>query len=189
MEHRRFGLRRILFILLLLLMLGLLALYIFNSPKEMILRFGVRNSFLLTFFIAAIGAFTSMTKFSAYPMVIAMVAGGLNYLLVGLVAGLGLAAGDVLFFLFGYSARDLTGYRSRKKLEHILTRIQRLRTLVVQLLIFVYIACTPLPNNLLSGALAFTGYPFRKAAIPLILGDIVFCTLVAWLAYKGISLV
>ncbi len=189
MEKHQSHLRRTIFVLLLLFMVGLVALYIFYSPKEMIIRLGVRNSFIIAFFISIVGAFTSMTKFSAYPMIIALVGGGLNFFHVGLVAGLGLAIGDILFFLFGHSARGFTGHRFKNKLDKILARLRRLKTILVQVLIFFYISCTPLPNNLLSGSLAFIKYPFRHVVIPLILGDVAFCILVAWLALQGISLV
>ena len=181
--------RQVLFFLLLAFMLGFFALYIFYSPKDLILQLGVRNSFVVVFFVSLVGAFTSMTKFSAYPMIIAMVAGQLNFLVVGLVAGIGLATGDILFFVFGHSARDLTGYKGKKKLEKVLEKLQQMKHIFVQFLIFIYIAATPLPNNLLSGSLAFTGYPFKKVVVPLVMGDIAFCTLVAWLAFMGISLV
>ncbi len=181
--------RRTVFVLLLLFMLGLIALYVFYSPRELIIRLGVRNSFIIAFFISIAGAFTSLTKFSAYPMIIALVGGGLNFFLVGLIAGLGLAIGDILFFLFGHSARDFAGHRYKQKLDKILQRLQRLNSLSVQILIFLYISCTPLPNNLLSGSLAFIKYPFKNVVVPLVLGDVAFCVLVGWLAFMGISLV
>jgi len=182
-------LRRITFVFLLLLMLGILALFIFYNPREMILRIGVRNTFLVTFIVSMVGAFTSLTKFSAYPMVIALVAGQIHPLVAGTVAGLGLASGDLLFFLFGHSAKDLTTEKGQRIQDRILKKLEGMRSLYVQGLIFLYMGVSPFPNNLLSGALAFTGYPFRKVVAPLILGDVTFCILVAWLAYHGVSIV
>ena len=180
--------KRILFVSLLVFMVGFLFMFVFHNPVEIITMFGIRNSYVLAFFVSMVGAFTSLTKFSAYPMIVALVAGGLDPLVVGFISGLGLASGDVLFFLFGYSARDLSSERTKNYLKRILSRIQSLRSIYVQGIIFLYVAATPLPNNLLSGALAYTGYPFKKAAIPLILGDVSFCLLIAWLALKGIQL-
>ncbi len=189
MHIPRITVRRILFVFLLAFMVVFLLMIIFYSPKEMVATIGVRNSFVAAFFVSMVGAFTSLTKFSAYPMIIALVAGQMDPFLVGLVSGLGLASGDILFFLFGYSARDFTGEKAKKILEKILSRLQRMNDLLVQFLIFFYFACSPFPNNLLSGSLAFTGYPFKKTVIPIILGDVAFCTLVAWLAYRGIELI
>lgn len=188
MKKKLFTFRRILFVLLSLFIMGFFALYVFYSPKELILHLGVRNSFVILFFVSLVGAFTSMTKFSAYPMIVALVAGNMSFFNVGMVAGLGLAAGDTLFFLFGYSARELTNHKWKDKLRNILAKLQSINDWLVQGLIFIYVGASPFPNNLLSGSLAFTGYPFKKVIAPLVLGDMAFCMLVSWLAFRGINL-
>jgi membrane protein YqaA with SNARE-associated domain len=180
--------KRILFVSLLIFMVGFLYVFVFHNPVEIITMLGIRNSYMLAFFVSVIGAFTSLTKFSAYPMIVALVAGRLDPLLVGFISGLGLAAGDILFFLFGYSARDLTSDRAKTRLSRILKKLQSLKDIYIQIIIFLYVAGSPFPNNLLSGALAYTGYPFKKVFIPLMFGDIVFCILIAWLAVQGIKL-
>ncbi len=183
-----FILRRILFFGLLVLMIGFLLLFIYFQPTELITKLGVRNSFLLAFCLSMLGAFTSLTNLTAYPMIFALVMGQMNFLLVGFIAGLGLASGDLLFFAFGFSARDLTDQKGKSKLRKIFEKIQKMPPLLIQALIFFYVAGTPFPNNLLSGSLAFIGYPFRKILLPLALGDIAFCILVAWLSLQGITL-
>jgi hypothetical protein len=180
--------KRILFVSLLVFLVGFLFMFVFHNPVDIITMLGIRNSYVLAFFVSLVGAFTSLTKFSAYPMIVALVAGRLDPLLVGFISGIGLASGDVLFFLFGYSARDLSGERTKDFLKKMLSRLQRLRSILVQGVIFLYVAATPFPNNLLSGALAYTGYPFKKVVIPLVMGDVSFCLLIAWLAVKGIQL-
>lgn len=183
-----FILRRILFFGLLVFMIGFLVLFIYFQPTELITKLGVRNSFLLAFFLSLLGAFTSLTNLTAYPMIFALVMGQMNFLLVGFIAGMGMAAGDLLFFVFGFSARDLTDQKGKSKLRKILEKIRKMPPLLVQALIFFYVAGTPFPNNLLSGSLAFIGYPFKKILLPLALGDIAFCILVAWLSLQGIKL-
>ena len=180
--------RRLLFIALLVFLVGFLYVFVFHNPVEIITMLGIRNSYVLAFFVSLVGAFTSLTKFSAYPMIVALVAGRLDPLLVGFISGLGLAAGDLLFFLFGYSARDLTGDATKNRLKKVLNKLQNLRDIYIQIIVFFYVAATPFPNNLLSGALAYTGYPFKKVFIPLMFGDIFFCMLIAWLALQGINL-
>lgn len=189
MPHHGFSFRRILFVLLLVFMLGVLLMFVFADPQEIILSLGVRNSLVVAFFVSFVGAFTSLTYFSVYPVIIALVAGQMHPLLVGAVAGMGMAAGDLLFFVLGYSARDLTSKRGKTILNAILDRIQRLRTILAHGLIFFYVAFTPFPNNLLSGSLAFVGYPFRKMVVPLIMGDLAFCLLFSWLSFRGVSLI
>ncbi len=187
MQKPKITLRRFLFVFLLVFMVVFIVLFITYTPKEIIKTLGVRNSFVVAYFVSLVGAFTSLTKFSAYPMIIALVAGQMNPFLVGFIAGLGLASGDLLFFVFGDSARVLTTKQGEKTLNRLLAKIEQVKGIFVQGFIFLYVAGSPFPNNLLSGALAFTGYPFRKVALPLIMGDIAFCTLIAWLAFQGIE--
>jgi membrane protein YqaA with SNARE-associated domain len=179
--------RRVLFVFLLVVFVGLIILLVLFDPKEVIASIGIGNSLIIAFFLSIAGAFTSLTKISSYPLIISLIAGQMNPLLVGLVIGLGMAAGDILFFAFGYSARDWAGKKWKKNLDRFLAFVSRLREIFVQVLIFLYMAATPFPNNMLSGALAFIGYPLRKAVLPIVLGDIAFCLLIAWLASQGIK--
>jgi len=180
--------RSILFVLLLVIFVGTLFILVFFDPGEMIEKIGIGNSFIIAFFVSVAGAFTSMTKFSTYPMIITLVAGHVDPLAAGLVTGIGNTFGDILFYAFGSSARGLTSEKVNKKLEKILRWMTRLREIYIQIIIFLYLAITPFPNNMLSGALAFIGYPLKKAIVPLVLGDITFCILIAWLAFRGIDL-
>jgi membrane protein YqaA with SNARE-associated domain len=178
--------RRVLFVLLLAVFVGLVILLLFFNPGEVIQSIGIRNSLIIAFFLSMAGAFTSLTTISSYPLIISLVAGQMSPVVVGLVTGIGMAAGDILFFAFGYSARDWAGKRWQASLERFLELVKRMRQIFVQGLIFLYVAATPFPNNLLSGALAFIGYPLRKAWLPIVLGDIAFCLFIAWLASRGI---
>lgn len=180
--------RRVLFVFLLVVFVGLIILLVLFDPKEVIASIGIGNSLIIAFFLSMAGAFTSLTKISSYPLIISLIAGQMNPMIVGLVIGLGMAAGDILFFAFGYSARDWAGKKWKKNLDRFLKLVSKLRVIFVQVLIFFYMAATPFPNNLLSGALAFIGYPLRKAWVPIILGDIAFCLLIAWLASQGIKI-
>jgi len=180
--------RSILFVLLLVIFVGTLFILVFFDPGEMIEKIGIGNSFIIAFFVSVAGAFTSMTKFSTYPMIITLIAGHVDPLAAGLVTGIGNTFGDILFYAFGSSARGLTSEKVNKKLEKILRWMTRLREIYIQIIIFLYLAITPFPNNMLSGALAFIGYPLKKAIVPLVLGDITFCILIAWLASRGIDL-
>lgn len=180
--------KRFLFVLLLALFVAIMVVILFFDPGDIIMHLGVHNSLVIVFFVSLAGAFTSLTPLSAYPMLFSLIAGEMAPLLAGLTVGLGMAAGDVLFFMFGNSARGLTGARGERVLGNILNRVQRFKNIYIQLLIIFYVACTPFPNNLLSGALAFIGYPLRKVFLPLVLGDIAFAILMAWLSHQGLKL-
>lgn len=180
--------RRVVFVLLLVIFVGLIIMLVVFEPGEVFASIGIRNSLIIAFFLSVAGAFTSLTKISSYPLIISMIAGHMNPVVVALVIGLGMAAGDILFFAFGYSARDWAGIKWKASLERFLKLVSKLRDIYVQGLIVLYMSATPFPNNMLSGALAFIGYPLRKAWLPILVGDIVFCIFIAWLATQGIKI-
>ncbi len=180
------SLRIALFVLLSLLVTGCMVMVLVYSPVEMVGILGLRNSYLIVFFVSLIGAFTSFTTLTTYPVVVAMAAGHPHPFAIGVVAGLGLSAGDILFYYFGFAARELAGGSLEKRLEKILQRLTRLPQIAIQAFIYFYVAFTPFPNNLLTGILAFTGYPFRKVVVPLVLGDITLPALVAVLVSRSL---
>ncbi len=173
-------------------MIGTLAMLatvlLFYDPEAIIARVGVRNTYVIAFALSILGGYTSMTKITTYPVVAALVLGHDYPLFIGLSAGLGLAVGDVLFFYMGYAARGVSGQTKNKKLERILLRIQKQPAMLVQCLIYLYVAFSPFPNNLLSAGLAYTGYPFYRVVIPLVLGDLTLPTLVAVAVSRGYAI-
>ena len=97
--------RSLLFWIILAFVVAWTVLLFFFSPKEIVEMIGVNNSYLVIFLVAVIGAFSSFTTFSAYPVIVTMAAGKLDPLLIGVVAGIGLAIGDTFFYFFGVCAQ------------------------------------------------------------------------------------
>lgn len=173
-------------VFMLALVAGLLVVLFRYDIRELVNMLGIRNSYLIAFLLSIVGAYTNMTKITTYPLVVALALGHSQPLLVGFFAGLGLAVGDVLFYYMGFTAREMAGGKTRERLEKVLARLKRQSMIVVQGFIYVYVAFSPFPNNLLTGALAFTGYPFVRVMIPLVLGDLTLPIMIAWLVSRGI---
>ncbi|MFZ6050745.1 hypothetical protein [Halocola ammonii] len=166
---------------------GWTVLLFYFSPREIVEMIGVSNSYLVVFLVAVIGAFSSFTTFSAYPVIVTMAAGKLDPLFIGLVAGIGLAIGDTFFYYFGVSARGVASSKLKNWLSNTLKWLKKKSDLVIQLFIFGYVGFTPFPNNILTGLLALSNYPYRKVALPLILGDLVLPIVAAYLSAKGVE--
>ena len=158
------------------------------DPKQLVDFIGVKNGYILTFIIAIIGALTSITPVSIYPMIIALALGDLSPLPLALVAGAGLALGDALFFFFGLEFRPFLSKKWKNKLEKLIKWIEDKPRWLSSFLIYLYIGFTPFPNNLLTGSLALAGLTFRKMVIPLILGDMTLPIIIVFLAHQGINL-
>ena len=175
------------FFVILLFIIGWTLLLYFYGPKEIVRLLGVQNSYLMAFLISMFGAFSSFTTFSTYPAVVTLAAGKINPYFLGIVAGLGLSVGDVLFFYFGVTARGVVSKKFKERLENILEWLKDKPDFFIQAFIFFYVGFTPFPNNVLTGSLALIAYPFRKVVLPLVLGDLVLPTLAACLTYYGVE--
>jgi len=167
--------------------LGWTIMLFYFAPKELVEQIGVSNSYLIVFLVAVIGAFSSFTTFSAYPVIVTMAAGKLDPLLLGVVAGIGLAIGDTFFYYFGVSARGVASKKLKNWLSNTLKWLKKKSDHFIQLFIFGYVGFTPFPNNILTGLLALSKYPYRKVALPLILGDLVLPIVAAYLSAKGVE--
>jgi membrane protein YqaA with SNARE-associated domain len=173
------------FWLALLFVIGWTLLLWNMSPEEIVESLGVANTYLVAFLISIMGALSSLTTFSTYPAIVALAAGEVNPLFLGIAAGLGLAAGDIFFYFFGISARNVASEKVIKWVEKILKWLMDRSKLFIQFFIFFYVGFTPFPNNILTGLLALREYPFKKVVVPLVLGDLVLPITVAYLTYKG----
>lgn len=180
--------RKILFTLLLFFIISWSVLLYFHPPEELVDIIGITNSYIVGFLISILGALSSFTTFSTYPAIVSLAIGDINPFILGMASGIGLAIGDMLFFYFGYTARGVVSKKLKNKLEKVLTWLRGKSEIYVQAFIFIYVAFTPFPNNLLTGSLAVIGYPIKKVAPPLIAGDLVLPTLAAWLAFNEIEL-
>lgn len=157
------------------------------EPRQLVEYIGVQNGYILTFFIAVIGALTSITPVSIYPMIITMAMGELSPLPLALITGAGLALGDAIFYFFGVEFKPFVSQKMKMRLQRFLFWIEKKPRWLAAFIIYFYIGFTPFPNNLLTGALALAGFPFKKIIVPLFLGDITLPIIIVYLAYQGIN--
>jgi membrane protein YqaA with SNARE-associated domain len=74
------------------------------------------------------------------------------------------------------------------RLEKLSKKFNKKTIFIIPFLTFFYIAFIPLPNDIMIAFLAIIDYPFKKVAIPIVLGDYTFTILVSILASQGILL-
>ncbi len=154
------------------------------GAEQFVSYMGIEESYAGLFILSLIGAFTSLTTFSAYPALVTFITGGLNPLPTTLVAAAGLILGDLFFFLFGRKIRPLLSKKTVEKLKaHI-----NLEKKCVPVIIYAYVAFTPFPNNVLTAWLAIENYPLKRLLAPLILGDLTLPLLVTFATNAGIRI-
>jgi membrane protein YqaA with SNARE-associated domain len=163
-------------------------LSILYTPKEIVEFVGITNGYILTFLVAVMGALSSITTFSIYPMIITFALGDLNPLLLGIIAGIGLSIGDFIFYYFGFEIKGIIKGKLRKFLKKFFNWLVKRPPWQVFGLVYLYVGFTPFPNNLLTGTLAVSGYPFKKIIIPVAMGDITLPLLIIYLARAGVEI-
>lgn len=142
-------------------------------------RIGVRNGYILVFLIASAGGLSAVTSVALYTTLFTLAAGGLNPLLLGLFAGVGLTIGDSLFYLIGREGRRASGGRLEAWLIRMSGWFGRRPRWALRLAIFAYAGFTPFPNDIMMVTLAAANVRYRLIVPSLAVGNLVFATLVA----------
>ena len=96
---------------------------------------------------------------------------------VGVIAA-GMTLGDLVGYLVGHTARQVMAPRSRG----LIGRLERLRErhpVLPFVLMFLYAALAPIPNEVLVVPLAFLRYPLAGIFVAVLAGNLIFNSLVA----------
>jgi len=176
------------FFAMLAFIIAWVVLLLYYDPRELVERLGVQNGYVVTFVLAVIGAFTSVTTVSIYPAIVTFTSGGLHFLIIGIVAGIGMTIGDSLFFLFGQKGRYLLSENSRSKLDQVQAWLEDRPAWLIPFVVYVWVSFSPFPNNLVTGSLALSGYAFKKIFPVILLGNLTLSLLVVFLTAQGIEI-
>lgn len=158
-----------------------LTVYIIG-PERVINTVGEGNSYVLSFFLGLIGGSSFLTSAPFYAAIYSLSSGGLNPYLLGIIAGIGLAIGDALYYLLGHEGRKILPWRIKNKVNRLSEWIKKKNSFIVLSMSFLYIAFIPLPNDILLTVLGLAKYPFKKIVPILIAGDIAFLILLGVIA-------
>jgi len=97
----------LIFSALLLFLVLLSVLLYFFSPEEIVDKIGVKNAYFLAFVVSFFGGFSTLSSITFIATLITLSIGGLNPVLLGLVAGTSLAIGDGIIFYIGFRGREI----------------------------------------------------------------------------------
>lgn len=160
--------------------------FYFFTPEEIVTLVRVENAYLIMFIFAFLGGVTIMSGVP-YPLILVTFAlGGLNPWYLGCTAASGVMLGDTTSYFVGYRSGELLSSRMQKRV-HMLTRWYDHYPRLMPLLFFVYGACVPLPNDVITVSSGLVRYSFWRAMIPLALGNLVFATGLAFMAQYASS--
>ena len=146
-----------------------------SEMRELIQRFG----YLGVFLISIISGFNVVVPLPAISFLPVLTEAGLNFWLSIVVITLGMTLGDGLGYLIGYMGRKFSDIEHTyvfKKLQ----RIKERRVWLPIVVMVVYAALAPLPNEILVIPLAIMGYKFKHILPAVFMGNLVFNTLAAF---------
>lgn len=180
--------KTIIFLVLSIVVISLITLLHFISPEEIVNKIGFRNGYIIAFVVSFFGGFSAVGSISFISLLITLVAGGMNPVYLGLVAGISLAIGDMIMFYVGSKGRELVRGKWDKKIDKVANVIKKRKWLekMVPVIAYLYIGFAPLPNDVLILFLAAVKYPPKKMNGIIILGDITFALMITILAAKEI---
>ena len=174
--------------LMVLFIAGWVVLMFLVPPDEIVEKVGVENTYGAIFVLSILGALGSMTTFSSYPAMMTAAAGGMSPLALGVVSGIGLTIGDAIFYYLVGEIKGLLRGRAKKKAYEMGDWLEERPRWVIPGVTYVWVGMLPLPNNILTGALSLSSYPFWKVLVPILLGNLTFPIFVAYTASMGIEL-
>ena len=181
--------RAVLFIILAALLILISALSLYIGPQEIVSRLGVRNSYIVAFLVSFFAGFSAFTAVPFYSMLVTFISGGMNPVILGLIAGTSLALGDMFLYYFGRKGRDMISGRLDRAFDRMSKWFEeRQREKYIPLLSYIYISFIPLPNDWLLLFLASIRYPQKNMNLIIILGDYTHTCVIIFLAVKGIGI-
>lgn len=187
---KKYHKKLIAFLVLAIFLISLITLLYFIGPEEIVNKIGVQNGYILAFAVSFFGGFSAGGAITFYGLLITLVAGGLNPIYLGLVAGTSLAIGDMIMFYVGSKGRELIRGKWNKKIDKVAGVFKKRKWLekMIPIIAYFYIAFTPFPNDVLILFLAAIEYPAKKMNGIIILGDLTFALVVTLLIAKGIMI-
>jgi len=175
-------------ILILLVIVWSVILYYF-PPQTIVNLIGINNSYVLIVILAFLGGTSILFPFPYYLFVITFAVGGANPILLGICSGLGVILGESTSYYIGYHSRAILSNRYQKIFNKLYKNFNKTKnTILISMVLFLYGAFIPLPNDLFILPLGAARYNYWKLIIPLGLGNIVFGTILAYGGIYGFNL-
>ncbi len=126
------------------------------------------------FFISVLSGFNLAIPIPAigfYPLFAEL---GFSSVFTIATISLGMVFGDSIGYLIGNAGRGVIDSPRGKRIASFLNRLREKHRLFPYILVLIYAAVVPLPNELLVIPMAFAGYRFLPMAVMLFFGNIVF---------------
>ncbi|MEY4745247.1 MAG: hypothetical protein RL272_1192 [Candidatus Parcubacteria bacterium] len=142
--------------------------------RALVIRYGYGGVFV----VALVSGFNLLVPIPAFAFVPLFVASGLDFAVVVALIVAGVTLADMIGFFLGRAGRDLDMVRHAK----IVRRLEKFRArhrLAPLVLMALYGAFAPLPNQVMAVPLGLMGYASYEVIGPIFIGNVVFNGLAA----------
>jgi membrane protein DedA with SNARE-associated domain len=149
--------------------------------KQLIIQF----SYLAIFLVSLISTSTIFIPFPIYVVIIFAARLGLNPLLVGVVAGLGSAFGELTGYLIGMGGEKVIEKKERKEPRFVKFFTRLFKEFGFPIIVITSII--PFPFDTIGILAGMSEYDIKKFLLATAIGKIIKCLLIAYAGYIGIS--
>lgn len=162
-------------------------IYLFNTIDflNIINKIGIKNSYIILFFISLFGGASTFTSSSYIISIATFSIFGLNPILLAFFGGLGLTIGDFAFYSLGKVGRDTLPLNLKNKIDNVQQKFFNNYNFSTQIFCYIYTGFTPLPADLLMIYLSFLKYSFKKVLVPIFLGNMTLVLIIYYLSTNG----
>jgi membrane protein YqaA with SNARE-associated domain len=141
---------------------------------------GAENGYWIMFLVALFGGVSSIAGVTYVATIITLASAGLNPLALAIASGAGISIGDTIYYYIGrYGLRTLTHGVIHDRVQQLTEWLRNKSKKLLFLVIYVYTAFTPLPNDVLTITLGLTQQPWRVVIVGLVLGNITLTFIIA----------
>lgn len=174
-------------IIVIAVLIGIVVLNRLAIGNEVILDFMMRLGYSGIFLVSAVSGFNVFLPIPIIGFYPSFVEAGLQGAILIPLISAGMLVGDVFGYLIGHVGKNMI--EERKKSSKIIQRLTALRdrhTIIPMIVLFIYAAVVPLPNELIVIPMAFMGYRLIYMLLALLAGNVIFNTLMAF-GFLGIN--
>lgn len=172
------------FLVILLTIIGLTIFFYYVSPMQIVDNIGVHNAYMVLAILAVIGGLSSFFAAPFYTTLIAFASADLNVIVLGLIGGVFISFGHIIYFYLGYSGQKFLPMKYQNWLDNFFKKYIK-GNIAVPIVAFLYFAFTPFPNEIMLTSLGAIKYSLKKTFGLLVLGNIVLMTTIAYIIHLG----
>ena len=143
----------------------------FADAQKIVAAIGLTNTYVIMFVITLVTGMSTLSSGLIYTSLFTFIKGGAHPVVIGAIAGIGAAAGDIFFYYIFSKGHDSMPKKAQAKVKRVMHWFDHRDARIVPFFIVMWVFL-PLPNDILTFSISILGYPLKKVLPFLVLGDL-----------------